>query len=284
MTVVTEQLSLEGMPPRLFTCTPSKLASYQACPRRYRMTYLDRPTPQRSGAWAHTGMGAALHNALRSLWDAPEHRRTPDAAVHLLRKGWPVDGFRDDAQRAAMLALASQWLRSYVETLDVAEEPRGVERVVAIRTDRLSLSGRIDRLDERGGELVIVDYKAGRHLLSTDDARSSMAMALYALAASATLRLPCTRVELHHLPSGETHVWEHTTESLARIFGRAEDVAADAVLAGSQLAEGRDPDLAFPANPSRACTWCDFQRHCEPGTAMGERRAPWDGLPDEVRD
>ena len=283
MTVVTEQLSLAGMPARLFTCTPSKLASYQACPRRYRMTYLDRPALPRGGAWAHTGMGAALHNALRSLYDAPVQRRTPDAAVFLLRRGWPADGFRDDEQRAAMLALACQWIRSYVEELDVTDEPRGVERVVAIRTDRLSLSGRVDRLDQREGELVIVDYKAGRHLLSTDDARGSMAMALYALAASATLRLPCTRVELHHLPSGEVHVWEHTAESLARILARAEDIAADAMRATTSLAEGRDPDVAFPANPSRACTWCDFQRHCEPGTAMGERRAPWDGLPDEVR-
>ena len=247
------------------------------------MTYLDRPALPRGGAWAHTGMGAALHNALRSLWDAPLHRRTPDAAILLLRKGWPVDGFRDDAQRAATLAMACAWMRAYVERLDVSDEPRGVERVVALRTRQLSLSGRVDRLDEREGELVIVDYKAGRHLLSPDDARSSMAMALYALAASATLRLPCTRVELHHLPSGEVHGYDHTPESLARILGRAEDVAEDAVLATRQIEAGRDRDDAFPANPSRGCTWCDFQRHCEPGKAMGVRRDPWDGLPDEVR-
>ena len=51
-----------------------------------------------------------------------------------------------------------------------------------------------------GTELVVVDYKTGRHLLSTDDARSSLALALYALAAGRVLRRPCHRVELHHLP------------------------------------------------------------------------------------
>ncbi|MBA2322872.1 MAG: recombinase RecB, partial [Pseudonocardiales bacterium] len=30
------------MPRRLFKVTPSRLASWLDCPRRYRMTYLDR--------------------------------------------------------------------------------------------------------------------------------------------------------------------------------------------------------------------------------------------------
>lgn len=283
MDTATDQLALGGMPDRLFTCTPSKLAAFSACPRRYRFTYLDRPAPPRGGAWAHTGVGASLHNALRALYDAPVHRRSPEAAELLLRRGWPLDGFRSPAQREAALTLACGWVRDYVERLDVSEEPRGAERVVAVRTGKLALSGRVDRLDERGGELVIVDYKAGRHRLTVDDARGSLAMALYALAASATLRMPCTRVELHHLPSGDVHAWDHTSEALARMLRRAEDIAADAMLAGAQLDAGRAPDLAFPANPSRACTWCDFQRHCAPGAAMGRRRDPWDGLPDEIR-
>ena len=40
-----EQLGFEGMPERLFVCTPSKLTTYEDCPRRYRYAYVDRPTP-----------------------------------------------------------------------------------------------------------------------------------------------------------------------------------------------------------------------------------------------
>ena len=75
---------------------------------------------------------------------------------------------------------------------------------MATRTDTIVLSGRIDRLDARPG-LVVVDYKTGRHLLTVDDARSSLALALYALAASRVLRRPCHRVELHHLPTGQVN-------------------------------------------------------------------------------
>ena len=88
---------------------------------------------------------------------------------------------------------------SYVGELDPHREPIGIERTVAMRTERLALSGRIDRLDRRGDELVVVDYKTGRHVLTTDDARGSMALAVYALAAARTLRTRCVSVELHHL-------------------------------------------------------------------------------------
>ncbi len=37
------QLGLEGMPRRLFACTPSRLQTWLDCPRRYRMTYVERP-------------------------------------------------------------------------------------------------------------------------------------------------------------------------------------------------------------------------------------------------
>src|SRR6185437_5271803 len=112
-----------------------------------------------------------------------------------------------------------------------ADEPAGVERTVGARTERIAVSGRIDRLDERpadgGTELVVVDYKTGRRPLSTDDARTSLPLALYAVAAARVLRRPCHRVELHHLPARAVHAWAHTDATLARHLGRAEDIAAE---------------------------------------------------------
>ena len=47
---------------------------------------------------------------------------------------------------------------------------------VATRTERLAVSGRVDRLDQRGDEVVVVDYKTGRRGLTTDDARGGIAL------------------------------------------------------------------------------------------------------------
>jgi putative RecB family exonuclease len=158
---------------------------------------------------------------------------------------------------------------------------------VATRTDTIAFSGRIDRLDARpaedraGTELVVVDYKTGRHLLTVDDARGSMALALYALAASRVLRRPCHRVELHHLPSGQVVAWSHSDASLARHLSRAEDIAQECAAADEQLRDGLPAeryDEVFPPRPSASCGWCDYLRHCPEGTTAAITRRPWDGL------
>ena len=140
------------------------------------------------------------------------------------------------------------------------------------------MSGRVDRIDDRDGELVVVDYKTGRRQLTDDDARGSQALALYVLAARRTLRRACRRVELHHLPTGQVTAFEHTDESLARQVGRAEATADDIVAATDTLAAGADPDDVFPPAPGPGCSWCDFRRHCPEGRAASPDLDPWAGL------
>jgi RecB family exonuclease len=274
------------VPPRLFTCTPSRLASWLDCPRRYRFTYVDRPMPPKGPPWAHNTVGAAVHVALASWWSLAEAARTPEAAGRLVRERWKPLGFRDDTQAAQWRDRAAEMVERYTADLDPAQEPLGVERTVALRTDRLAVSGRIDRLDRRGDELVVVDYKTGRHVLSTDDARGSLALALYAMAASRTMRRACTKVELHHLPSGEVIRWEHTEQTLARHLGRAHEIALEAAQAQAQALAGSHPgglDAAFPPRPGSLCTWCDFVQHCPAGQAASPQRThPWAGLPSDI--
>ena len=244
-----EQLGLEGMPRRLYTCTPTRLSTWLDCPRRYRMSYLDRPPPPKGPPWAHNSLGASVHTALASWWRLPLSQRTVTAAGDLLERGWIDLGYADEAQSLRHRDRARRMVEDYVGGLDPAVEPVGVERTVATRTERIAVSGRVDRLDERpaadgGTELVVVDYKTGRHLLTVDDARTSLPLALYALAAERVMRRPCRRVELHHLPTGTVLAWEHTAQTLARQLGRAEDIAAECAAADEQyragLAAGRD--------------------------------------------
>jgi RecB family exonuclease len=270
------------VPPRLFSCTPSRLASWLDCPRRYRFTYVDRPMPPKGPPWAHNTVGAAVHVALASWWSLPEADRTPVAAGRLVRERWTSMGFRDADQAAEWQERSARMVERYTAQLDPADEPIGVERTVALKTDRLAVSGRVDRLDQRGDELVVVDYKTGRHVLSTDDARGSLALAIYALAAARTMRRRCTRVELHHLPSGAVVVWEHTEATLARHLGRAHDIAAEAAAAQAAAALG-DVDAAFPPQPGPLCTWCDFVALCPEGQAASPQRTlPWAGLPSDI--
>ena len=161
--------------------------------------------------------------------------------------------------------------------MDPDVEPVGVERTVSVPTGALALTGRVDRIDDAGDELVVVDYKTGRAQLTDDDARCSQALALYVLATRRTLRRPCRRVELHHIPTGQVLGYQHTDESLARHLARAEATAHDIRAAIDTLASGAHVDEAFPPAPSPACSWCDFRQHCPEGACRLAPAGPLGG-------
>ncbi|MCA2213809.1 RecB family exonuclease [Jidongwangia harbinensis] len=269
------------MPERLFVCTPSKLAAYADCPRRYRHAYVDRPTPPKGPPWAHNSLGASVHTALKNWYALPADRREPGALPTLLQATWVREGYRDVDQERVAYRRALAWLESYVATLDPADEPLGVERVVATKTGVLAFNGRADRIDGRTGpggpEAVIVDYKTGRSGLDADDARGSQALALYAYAAQRVFRRPCRRVELHHLPTGTVAAHEHTEESLARQVTRAENTARDILVAEKAVAAGADADEEFPVNPGTLCGWCDFRKSCPAGMEAPVKE-PWSAV------
>jgi hypothetical protein len=109
--------------------------------------------------------------------------------------------------------------------------------------------------------------------------------------ASRTMRRPCRRVELHHLPTGQVIRWEHTDESLGRQLERVHDIASEAAHAVQQVPVGpaREPlatvdlDAVFPPRPGALCGWCDFRAHCPQGQAASPRRTlPWAGLPADI--
>jgi len=243
------------------------------------MTYLDSPQPLKGPPWAHNSMGAAIHNALRDFYSLPPEGRTTDSIASLIRAHWRDEGFRDSQQSFEALGRAISWLQAYVTDLDPTSDPRGVERTVSMTTDRLSIQGRVDRIDERNGELVVVDYKTGRSHLTDDDAASSLALAIYAAASMRTLRMPCFQVELHHLPSGEILKHRHTNESLSRHLQRADSIGQEALVAQREFKAKaialEDIDDVFPPNPSRLCSYCDFLKHCPEGNSTATRAASW---------
>ena len=285
MTVVSgqpEQLGLPGMPTRLFSCTPTRLTTWVDCPRRYRFTYLDRPPPPKGPPWAHNSLGSSVHLALAGWHRLDPRQRSVEAAGRLLEHVWLRDGFRDDEQEAAVKARARDMVTRYVSRLDPDEEPLGIERTVGMRTEVLAVSGRLDRLDLRDGPsgdvLAVVDYKTGRRDLNVFDARSSLALALYALAAGRTFRRECVRVELHHVPSGEVISHDHTAESLQRHLARAEAIGAEAGAAELAFRGGlssAESDELFPTQVSTSCRYCDFVRHCPAGFAAHSPADPW---------
>lgn len=273
-----EQPLLPGMPERLVVATPSRLDAYTDCPRRYRYAYLDRPAPPKGPAWAHNSLGASVHTALRNWYEVPPPQRHQRLVPTLLAATWVREGYRDLEQERAVWRRAVGWLESYLGSLP--EDPVGVERVVAARTSGMAFHGRVDRIDARPGdggspgELAIVDYKTGRTTPAAGDASRAPTLALYAFATAQVFHRRCRQVELHHLPSGTVAAATLTDETIARQVGRAEATAADLRSAERAVADGADPDDAYPTVAGPHCGWCDFRRVCPAGRQLPGKE-PW---------
>ena len=278
MTNAAEQTTFAGMPTPLYSGSPSRLLAWLDCPRRYRMQYLDRPRPQARAQRAHTSVGIATHNVLRDFWDLPASQRTPAGVAELVRTSWIDVGFRDPEQSAAWRVRVRDAVTEYLRRSDRERQPVGIERSVSLKTGEIAVTGRVDRLDDRDGELVVVDYKTGRQVPTDDDARTSLPLALYAVASSRMFRRPCHRVELHHVPSGTVAVHEHTDESLARKVAEAESIAADLRRADAEFTQLGVESARFEPRPSAICAWCDFRAHCPEGQRMGPEKSDWAGL------
>ncbi len=272
------QATFEGMPTPLYPASPSRLLAWLDCPRRYRMQYLDRPRLPARPQRAHTSVGIATHNALRDFWDLPASARTPAGVAELVRTSWIDVGFHDPEQSAAWRLRVSRAVVEYLRGTDRVRQPLGLERSVSFRTDCISVTGRVDRLDDRDGDLVVVDYKTGRKIPTEDDARTSLPLGLYATAAGRTFRRPCLRVELHHVPTRTVVAHEHTPESLVRKVEEAESIASDLRRVDAEFRDQGIESPAFPARPSPLCTWCDFRASCSEGQQMGPEKSDWAGL------
>jgi putative RecB family exonuclease len=272
------QQKFSGMPRRLYPASPSKLLAWLDCPRRYRMQYLDRPRPATRPPRAHTSVGVATHGVLRDFWDLPTGERTPTGVERLVRRSWIDVGFRDPEQSADWRARTTRRVTDYLRGVDRERQPLGVERTVSLHTETLAVTGRLDRLDDRDGELVVVDYKTGRAQLSDDDARTSLPLALYAVAVAGMFRRRCLRVELQHLPTGEVLGHEHTPETLQRKVDEAESIASDLRRADADYAALGTQSQLFEPAVSPICRWCDFRAHCPAGQLAGPEKSDWAGL------
>ena len=250
--------------------SPSALSTWVDCRRKYRYTYLERQP--RGRAMAHFSLGNSVHAVLRDFV-APIDE--PDLIENLLEKHWQTAGYRDADMSEAIKSLALVWLTQYCEN-EGEISAVAVERTVSYTIGDVVLSGRIDRLDQRKidgkRELVVVDYKTGSSAPTSQEAKSSLALAFYAVAAWRQYAQECVQVELHHLPTGTRAVARHTNESLARHRDRILSIVDEIVEARKARP---DDETVFTPSPSRLCAYCDFRALCPEGEALTPAVEPW---------
>ena len=245
------------MPTPLYPASPSRLLAWLDCPRRYGCSTSIDPDPRRdrSEPTPPSGSRPTTHSATSGTCLSRAALPTVWPSSSAPRGSTWVSVTPSSPLRRARV---SESVVDYLRRVDRGRQLLGLERSVALRTDSIAVTGRVDRLDDRDGSLVVVDYKTPCRCPPRTTPAPPLPLALYAAGAARVFRRPCVRVELHHVPTRTVAAHEHTAESLERKIAEAESIAGDLRGVDADYAERGVESPSFPPRPSPLCTWCDF--------------------------
>jgi putative RecB family exonuclease len=242
--------------------SPSRLADFQACPRRYQYASIERIPQPASYA---TAKGRFVHFVFERLFELGAAQRTIEHAREFVNPAIEAiltdDVRRDLAMDEAMLARLLLETEQIIATYFQMEDPRrvnheGVELRMGVTVDGVPLFGILDRLDrDPEGNLVIVDYKTGALPNRNYDAKTFANAELYAALCEAKLGERPTKIRLLYVAHGES-VERNVTEVVVRARRTA---AGEAWSRINRYYHDGD----FPATPStNTCRFCAYKNVC----------------------
>jgi DNA helicase-2/ATP-dependent DNA helicase PcrA len=254
---------IEGKPPGVMAPIPEdsvlSLSHYQVddyltCPLKYKYVHILRvPILEH-----HTVVyGKSLHKAIehyheRKIRGVPT---TLDDLVRVFEGSWKSVGFLSRTHEERRFEAGKAALKTFFEAEEASgTAPKLVEERFSFILENNRVEGRWDRVDERGGKIVIVDFKSSEvYQQEAADKRTeeSLQLAIYSMAyRNAFERMP-DWTELRFLESGLTGRAEVTEKRLAK--------TEESILKAAAGIRRRE----YTAKPSyQSCRYCAFTEVC----------------------
>ena len=232
----------------------TRVDTFERCPRRFRYQYVDglpqAPAPQLS-------FGSSIHSVLEWLYDR-KHPVLPtlDETLQTLFDSWDTSGYAESDREVQLQAY--EHARAVIAAFHARVVSDGLRLPAATEAwfelpidDDIVVVGAIDRIDvDDDGALHVVDYKTNRKARTRAQVRSSLQLAIYALAVEELYgRLPVS-VALDFVVPGVCVRVATDELDLSAVPGRLREVAR-------RIRAGEDTPT-----PHRLCDWCDFQSIC----------------------
>ena len=256
----------------------SSMASYEKCPAQYQFRVVDH-VPALSSPDAT--FGTLVHQTLADAMTLRRSGRTVDTRLltSLWQHAWETGASGLRVSRPELKGYGEKLLRNYATTPAWKDQPAmWVEHPFTITIEPgLELVGRFDRVDDRQGQPVVVDYKTGnpRDLKAL---KSDKQLRIYAIALQDIWErqhgktLDEISCEIHWLKTGGVSSVSFTNKELQTtrrsIATKAKEIKA-AQTTGN-----------LPVHPSQwTCGMCSFRTICHEGRKMTEQGKPGVGAP-----
>ncbi len=261
-----DQQQLEGVlpPDQPLSISYRQVDDYDTCPLKYKYTHILRVPLLRDHRVVY---GTAIHEAVHE-YHRRKARRQPvsfdDLLAHFERV-WLNEGFISREHEDQRQEEGRAVLRRFFEFQEASGMiPTFVEAPFSFQVGSTRVKGRWDRVDIRGDEVVLIDFKTSDVRTQKDAhrrTRESLQLMIYALAYREVYGVSPTRLELQFIGPQQVLVGAANPDA---------DMLAEAREIIERVANGIRAQQ-FIATPDyyRACRYCAFASIC-PYTATGE--------------
>lgn len=236
----------------MFKASSFKLQLYETCPQQYKYVYIDKIADEYKTPKPYLTMGANVHNALHDFFGKYSLKdRTWQKLEYVLRKRWKENrnGFVGPEDERTWGLKALDMLQLYFKNADVQATPVMLEDYYSYDiNDRLSVIGRIDRVDETENGLHVIDYKTG--VFHEEDVNETQLL-LYSLIIAKKTGLKIAKASFLYLPS---YTW-YSVEPQEDDY--------DYIIEQLRLkVEKIENDASFLPRVNKYCRNCDFMEIC----------------------
>ncbi|HKF51632.1 MAG TPA: ATP-dependent DNA helicase [Candidatus Acidoferrales bacterium] len=229
----------------------SAIETYRTCPMKYLLQQVWGIRGEPQGAMT---FGNVMHLMIREfVREIRKGRKVSFEDVSaIFDREWHAAGFQDDYQEQEYRKAGLEQLQAFCESYtgapaDVLHQEKAFELAL---DPNVVVFGRMDQINRLGPKTIeIVDYKTGNPKRDKQ-AKDSLQLSLYALAAQEVFELDAERLVFYNLTTNEAVATTRDAKALNKAKAIVAEVA-DEIRAGE-----------FPARPGFSCRYCDYQPIC----------------------
>jgi putative RecB family exonuclease len=241
----------------------SRLATYENCPQKYKLQYIDRIELPEGGEGIEAFLGSRVHDVMEKLYKEliltkintledllayfkDEWDRNWHGNVVIVKKGFTKDHYRNAGKESITNFYKRHRPFNQSKTL-------ATEQLLTFKIDDYTIRGFIDRLSQTNkGVYEIHDYKTSGSLPSQDKLDNDRQLALYQIGIKEKFK-DTKEISLiwHYL------IFDKEFRS-ARSDAQLKDLRKQIV----SLIKTIEKDKKFEPIESNLCDWCEYPEYC----------------------
>jgi DNA helicase-2/ATP-dependent DNA helicase PcrA len=232
--------------------SPSKLRTYEDCPKKYYYQYvLSIPGEVKEFFELGTVVHTVMERVTQRLKDGEGVSK--EQALAILDTLWKPSAYESTEKEKQDREEAERMVKEFL--IHQASKPGtilDIERWIKLDLEGRAIRGRVDRIDDLGESLQVIDYKTSKSKTSRPDLKKDFQMALYWLGTEQLFEKPVSQVGHWYLRFDKEWMVELTAEEREAVLERAKEVI--------EGIEGQQ----FASKPSyQVCMYCDYGELCD---------------------